>query len=204
MKQFLHFTRTPPALVHPNVFRILIGCGVLNLLYQLDISLVEIFFIYTLKLGVGGHLSMSASSPWLQFITRLSDTPKTEAKGVVLVEGPWYEMSGSPGLPFDLNQSLMFPSLFQLDGACTSLGRLYFDMPFLSELFVGRHRRGRLVSWVEKARLDRIKQLLEIIKREPNHKLLLSAKNLQELGVSPFPYTVLVIPRLLPKELIKG
>ena len=26
VKQFLHFTRAPPTLIHPNVFRILIGC----------------------------------------------------------------------------------------------------------------------------------------------------------------------------------
>ena len=45
VKQFLHFTRAPPALVHPNVFQILMGCNVLNSLYQLDISLVEIYFI---------------------------------------------------------------------------------------------------------------------------------------------------------------
>ena len=51
VKRFLHFTRAPPALVHPNAFRILMGCSVLNFLYQLDISLVEICFIYTLKLG---------------------------------------------------------------------------------------------------------------------------------------------------------
>ena len=63
MKQFLHFTRAPPALVYPNVFRILMGCSVLNLLYQLDISLIEICFIYTLKLGVGGRLSMSTHNP---------------------------------------------------------------------------------------------------------------------------------------------
>ena len=85
MKQFLHFIKVPPALVHPNVFWILMGCSVL-LLYQLDISLVEIFFIYTLKLGVEGCLSMLAHNPRLQFITRLSDSPKTKAKGVVLVE----------------------------------------------------------------------------------------------------------------------
>ena len=59
VKQFLHFTQAPPTLIHPNVFRILIGCSVLNSLYQLDISLVEICFIYTLKLGIGGRLSMS-------------------------------------------------------------------------------------------------------------------------------------------------
>ena len=33
VKQFLHFTRAPPAYVHPNVIRILTGCCVLNLLY---------------------------------------------------------------------------------------------------------------------------------------------------------------------------
>ena len=54
VKQFLHVTRAPPMLIHPNVFRILMGCSVLNFLYQLDISLVEICFIYMLKLGIGG------------------------------------------------------------------------------------------------------------------------------------------------------
>ena len=57
---------------------------------------------------------------------------------------------------------------------------------------------------MEKARLDRIRQLLEITGRERNHKLLLSAKNLQELGAGPFPYIVSVIPRPLPEKLIKG
>ena len=87
------------------------GCSVLNFLYQLDISLVEICFIYTLKLGTGGWLSMSDHSPRLQFVTGLLDFPKTEAKGIVLVRGPWYETTGSLGLPCDVNQSLMFPGL---------------------------------------------------------------------------------------------
>ena len=60
IKQFLHFSEARPALVHPNIIRILTGCSVLNLLYQLDISLVEVFFIYTLKLVYGGQLSLSA------------------------------------------------------------------------------------------------------------------------------------------------
>ena len=59
VKQFLHFTQAPLALIHPNTIRILIGCSVLNFLYQLDIFLVEIFFIYALKVGQGGRLSMS-------------------------------------------------------------------------------------------------------------------------------------------------
>ena len=79
------------------------GCSVLKFLCRLDISLVEVCFIYTLKLGIGGRLSMSAHSPRLQFVTRVLDSPKTEAKGVVLVKGPWYETPGSLGLSFDLN-----------------------------------------------------------------------------------------------------
>ena len=39
VKQFMYFTRAPPALIHLNVFRILIGCSMLNFLYQLDILL---------------------------------------------------------------------------------------------------------------------------------------------------------------------
>ena len=71
-------------------------------------------------------------------------------------------------------------------------------------MFAGRRRRGRLVSWVEKSSLERIKRLLEITEVERNHELLLSIKNLWELGVSPFPYIVPIIPRPLPIELIRG
>ena len=62
VKQFLHFTRAPPALVHPNTLWILTGCSVLNLLYQLDLSLVEICFVYSLKVAQGDRMSMSAQS----------------------------------------------------------------------------------------------------------------------------------------------
>ena len=63
VKQFLHFTRVPPALIHPNVIHILIGNCVLNHLYQLDLTLVELFIIYFLNLGSGGWMSMSVLSP---------------------------------------------------------------------------------------------------------------------------------------------
>ena len=55
----------------------------------------------------------------LQFIIGLPNSPKTEAKGVVLVKGPWYKTSGSLWLSFDLNWSLSFLGLFQLGGTCT-------------------------------------------------------------------------------------
>ena len=52
--------------------------------------------------------------------------------------------------------------------------------------------------------MDRIRRLLEITEREHNHELLLFSKNLQELGVSPFPYIVPFLLCLLLEELVKG
>ena len=112
VKQFLHFTRAPPALIHPNVIRILIECCVLNHLYQLDLSLVELCIIYFLRVGQGGRMSMSVLNPRLQVVNGLPDSPKTEAKGVFLVRGPWDESPGSPGLPFDINRSQSFPGVW--------------------------------------------------------------------------------------------
>ena len=88
VNQFFHFTQAPLALIHPNVIRILIGCCVLNHLYQLDISLVELCITYFLRIGQGGWMSMSILNPRLQVVNGLLDSPKTEAKGVLLVRGP--------------------------------------------------------------------------------------------------------------------
>ena len=103
VKQFLHFTRASSALVHLNTIQILTGCSVLNLLYQLDLSLVEICFAYFLRIEQGGRMSMSIQDSRLQFVNGLPDSPKMEAKGVILVRGPLDETSGSPGLSFDVN-----------------------------------------------------------------------------------------------------
>ena len=111
VKQFFHFTRVPPALVHPSVTCILIGSCVLNHMYQLDLSLVEIFIIYFLSIESGGQMSMSVLSPQFQIVNGLLDSPKTEAKWVLLVRGPWDETSGSPGLPFNVNRSQSFPGV---------------------------------------------------------------------------------------------
>ena len=63
VKHVLHFTRAPSALVQPNVIRILIGCCVLNHMYQLDLLLVELCIIYFMRIGQRGRMSMSVLSP---------------------------------------------------------------------------------------------------------------------------------------------
>ena len=82
MKQFLHVSWEPLALIHLNAIRILMGCSVLNLLYRLDISLVEICFVYTLKLETGGRLSMSTHNPRLQFVTGSPTPPRLRQRGL--------------------------------------------------------------------------------------------------------------------------
>ena len=67
-----------------------------------------------------------------------------------------------------------------------------------------KHRRGRLVNWVEKAGLENIRQLLEIMEAERNHELLLTVKNLRELGGNPFPYIIPIVLRSLPIKVIEG
>ena len=64
------------------------------------------FHLYV-EAGDWGWLSMLAHSPPLQFVIELPDSHMTGAKGVVLVRASWYETTGSLGLPFDVNQSLM-------------------------------------------------------------------------------------------------
>ena len=57
---------------------------------------------------------------------------------------------------------------------------------------------------MEKAGLENIKQLLEIIEAEHNHELLLTVRNLRELVACAFPYIIPVVSRSLPSELIEG
>ena len=46
-------------------------------------------------------------------MTGLPDSPKIEAKGVILVKGLWCETPGSPDLPFTLNRGMSFPGVFR-------------------------------------------------------------------------------------------
>ena len=64
-----------------------------------------------LSIGPGGRMSMSVLSPQLQIVNGLLDSPKMEAKGALLVRGPWDETLGSPELSFDINRSQSFPGV---------------------------------------------------------------------------------------------
>ena len=110
-KEFLHFTQIPPAYIHPNMVRVLMGCNILSLLFNLDLSLLEVLFIYSIKKVKSGIFSFVASLPSLQLVTNLPDSTKGAAKGHVLVKGLWAGLAGHPGRPFAPNQSLKVPSM---------------------------------------------------------------------------------------------
>ena len=55
---------------------------------------------------------MSIRNTRLQLINGLPDSPKTEAKGTLLVRGPWDETSSFLELPFRVNRSQSFPGVY--------------------------------------------------------------------------------------------
>ena len=65
------------------------GCNILNMLFNLDFSLLEVLFVYTIKKGKKDIFNMFAHIQSLQLVTNLLDSNKGGAKGYVLVRGPW-------------------------------------------------------------------------------------------------------------------
>ena len=108
-KEFLHFTQIPPAFIHPNTVRVLMGCSILNMLFNLDLSLLEVLFVYSLKKGKNDIFSMAAHLPSLQLVTELPDSTKGGAKGYVVVRGAWAGLLEHPERSFSPNYSLVLP-----------------------------------------------------------------------------------------------
>ena len=57
---------------------------------------------------------------------------------------------------------------------------------------------------MDKSSFEKIQRLLEIFEQEQHHEILLITKNLRDLSRSPSPYTIPVIPRPLPVEIVEG
>ena len=113
-KEFLHFTQIPPAYIYPNMVRVLMGCSILSMLFNLDLSLLEVLFIYSIKKGKNDIFSFVASLPSLQLVTSLPDSTKEAAKGHVLVKGLWAGLTVHPDRHFAPNQSLKVPGMNKL------------------------------------------------------------------------------------------
>ena len=58
------------------------------------------------------------------------------------------------------------------------------------------------MQWVEKASLEKIRKLLEVSEQECHCEVLLTLKNLVDVRRSPAPYSLPIIPRSLPSEIV--
>ncbi|RVW36584.1 hypothetical protein CK203_072900 [Vitis vinifera] len=76
------------------------------MLYHLDLSLLEVLFIYTIKMSGKEIFSLSAHIPSLQLVTRLPDSTKGAAKICVVISGPWVGSYENPNHPFEPRHTL--------------------------------------------------------------------------------------------------
>ena len=60
------------------------------------------------------------------------------------------------------------------------------------------------MQWVEKASIEKIHIPLEISELERHCEVLLTLKNLADVRQSPAPYSLPIIPRSLPIEIVGG
>ena len=60
------------------------------------------------------------------------------------------------------------------------------------------------MEWVEKASFEKIRQLLQVSERERHYKVLLTSKYLSDVRRNPAPYSLHIIPRPLPSEIVDG
>ena len=61
-----------------------------------------------------------------------------------------------------------------------------------------------MVKWVEKSSIEKIRRLLQISKRERHYQVLLTRENISVVRHNPAPYTLPVIPRPLPSNVVEG
>ena len=60
------------------------------------------------------------------------------------------------------------------------------------------------MKWVEKSSIEKIRRLLEISERERHYQVLLTRENISAVRRDPAPYTLPVIPRPLPSNIVEG
>ncbi|RVW12048.1 hypothetical protein CK203_087280 [Vitis vinifera] len=179
-KNFFTSPRSPD--LHPSEHSLgADGVHILSMLFNLDLSLLEVLFIYSIKKGKTDLFSLATRLPSLQLVTYLPYSTKGGAKGHVLVRGVWAGLLEHPERPFSPNRSLVLPA----KAACTD-------------------KRGRVVEWVEKASFDRLNKLFEITAVERHHQTLLTARNLLAVVREPQAYVTNILPRKLPKKVVPG
>ena len=183
------------------------GCSILNMLFHLDLSLLEVLFVYTIKKGKKDMFSMFSHIPSFQLVTGLPYSNKGGGKWHVLVRGPWASLIKHSKRDFRPNFSLKIPGMDDPERSFSSLfywTDVVLMLTFFSLVGTSKDRRDRLVEWVEKALFVHLNKLFEISTNKRNHQTLLYARNLLAVIWGPQPYILPIIPRRFPKVVVPG
>lgn len=138
------------------------GYNVLGTLYQLELSFLEVLFIYTIKMSPKEYFSLSTHILSLQFVIGLPNFSKGWAKGHVLVSSPWsWSIKGLDKL-FKPTWSLEIPSTECFHDLYTSYP--YFVMNFTNRCSVcaDKDKWVHFVKWVDKSLFTQLNKLFEI------------------------------------------
>ena len=172
------------------------------MLYHLDLSLLEVLFVYTVKMSQKEVFSLFAHILSLQLMTGLPDSTKSVTKGQVVVSGPWASSYEHLAHAFELCRSL---GISGRENCCSLvLSFIIIGLPLMHLIWyiIGKMRRCRLVKWVNKTSFDRLNKLYMISTGEQNHETLLTDQNLLALVRDSELYVVPTLPCFVPRMLI--
>lgn len=123
------------------------GYSVLDMLYHLDVSLLEVFFVYIVKMSQNEKFSLSAHIPSLQLVTGLPDSNKGGTKGHVLVYGPWNGLCEGTSRECHPRCSLKIPSRICSYDLCSSLVVVSHELITNISICVVEVRTGGVNLW---------------------------------------------------------
>ena len=149
------------------------GCNVLDTLYQLNLSLLEVLFVYTIKMSPKERFSLSTYISSLQFIIGLPYSSKSWGNWHILVSGPWSGSTEGPNKLFKPMRSLEIPSIECFHDLCTFHPYFLVNSTNRCSIRSDKNRQGHLVEWVEKSSFACLKKLFEIDQAERNHSCCL-------------------------------
>ena len=100
-------------------------CSVLDMIYRLDLSLLEVIFVYMVKMSQRERFSLDAHISSLHLVTGLPDSNKGEAKGHVLVSDPWSGLYEGSNRVFYPQRSLKILSRICPCNLCSSFAVVF-------------------------------------------------------------------------------
>ena len=165
------------------------------MLFHLDISLLDVIFVYIVEMSRKCIFSLSVHISSLQLVTRLPDSSNGAAKGHVVSS---YE---HPGREFKPRCSLAIPGRVNHNSLVLSVLIMGLLLAHTTRCITRKKKKWRLVKWVEKASFDRLNKLFGISTSERHHQTLLIDQNLLVVVRESQSFIFPILSRLAPKIL---